>query len=267
VMLPMYQSEALWIHFDSPRGYPFAVKVATGKINAVTGEAWSDGLHRNPQDYAAVPGQPWLDGYCVQKGIIRQFVAMPLGSGYSAEEQITGRAEHGGVQIVVYPVRAEVWERMRRATVSSRFVVADAMPMLAESPGDYDMGLAPGGKMEQDIYDDELRLEDWETRQRGRCFVHLANSLVWQSITGAPPPSPPLTAEAYTRAGLPWFDYYDDRHQAVEGAAKLNALDSVTQMGKKKGEVPLPENTSVDPQNVIPLKPKRTPDEVREGRF
>jgi hypothetical protein len=36
---------------------------------------------------------------------------MPLGSGYSAEEQITGEAEHGGIQIVVYPMKQEVFEK------------------------------------------------------------------------------------------------------------------------------------------------------------
>ena len=40
----MHQTEALWIHFStSPGGggnYPFAVKVATGKICAITGENW-----------------------------------------------------------------------------------------------------------------------------------------------------------------------------------------------------------------------------------
>jgi hypothetical protein len=64
--------------------YPFAVKVATGKIKAVTGETWREGLSRNPQDHLVVPTQPWLDGYCVEKGIIRQFVAMPPGEGYTA---------------------------------------------------------------------------------------------------------------------------------------------------------------------------------------
>ena len=48
---------------------------------------------RDPQNYVVVPGQPWLDGYCVEKGIIRQFVAMPLGQGYSVEEQLTGEPE------------------------------------------------------------------------------------------------------------------------------------------------------------------------------
>jgi hypothetical protein len=45
-MMPMYQSEALWINFSSKylhkhrTEYPFAVKMATGKINAVTGDEW-----------------------------------------------------------------------------------------------------------------------------------------------------------------------------------------------------------------------------------
>ena len=49
VLLPMYQSEALWINFSG--GYPCAIKIATGKINAVTGEKWTNDLHRKPQDY------------------------------------------------------------------------------------------------------------------------------------------------------------------------------------------------------------------------
>ncbi|MDP6180792.1 MAG: hypothetical protein QGG48_12950, partial [Desulfatiglandales bacterium] len=99
VFLPMYQAEALWINFESD--YPFAVKVAAGKVDAVTGNSWTDDLENPLQNYLVVPDQPWLDGFCVSKGKIRQFVAMPLGEGYTAEEQITGKAEHGGMQIIV----------------------------------------------------------------------------------------------------------------------------------------------------------------------
>ena len=98
-MLPMYQSEAMWLNFgshyvpDRAARYPFAVKVATGKVCAVSGETWRNDLDRQPkQNYLAIPKQPWLDGYCVEEGLIRQFVAMPLGAGYTAEEQVTGEA-------------------------------------------------------------------------------------------------------------------------------------------------------------------------------
>ena len=110
VFLPMYQAEALWINFRGD--YPMAVKIAAGKVNAVTGEAWSEGLSGEPQDYMVVPGQPWLDGFSVQKGLIRQFVAMPLGEGYTAEEQLTGEAEHGGLQIAVYPMKRSKYEEI-----------------------------------------------------------------------------------------------------------------------------------------------------------
>jgi hypothetical protein len=150
-----FNSEYLWDHGTS---YPFAIKVATGKINAVTGDNWKDGLKRRPQDYMVSTEQPWLDGYCVEKGFIRQFVAMPLGSGYSAEEQITGEAEHGGIQIVVYPMNRKVFEkRFPKREPEERLMYAsldsDVCFSLAE-PCAADMGLAPGGRMRQEIYED-----------------------------------------------------------------------------------------------------------------
>jgi len=276
VMLPMYQSEAMWLLF-SPRSvknrwtsYPFAIKVAAGKINAVTGRNWSDALSGKPQDYMVAPGQPWLDGFCVEKGLIRQFVAMPLGAGYSAEEQLTGKAEHGGLQIVVYPMRREVFER--------RFPEVEYMDSClrdyssAAEPGvkqkrSRSMGLAPGGRMKQEIYSDPFDFDDWEVEHKSRCFIHIANSMVWREITGRQPPTTPPTAKEYAKAGLPWFNYYDDRAKALEGAPALASLKSVAEMGADKGDVPLPENESVTPETVIRLRRNLQKDEVREGRF
>lgn len=108
VMVPLYQSEALWLGFDpqfsAAHGahYPFAIKVATGKVSALTGKKWSKKLRDG--DYMVSPGQPWLDGYVVEDGVIRQFVAAPLGLGVTVEEQVTGEAEFGGLQIEVVPM-------------------------------------------------------------------------------------------------------------------------------------------------------------------
>ncbi len=267
VMLPMYQSEALWINFSGD--YPFAIKVAAGKINAVTGEDWTNGLHRDPQDYMVAPEQPWLDGFCVEKGLIRQFVALPLGSGYSAEEQLTGKAEHGGLQIVAFPLKREVYERIRPRQVLGRSMdfqgEAEMMACLSdEAPGDFDMGLGAGGQMEQEIYDDSYGFDDWDLRHSSRCFVHLANSMVWRAITGDDPPTVPPTSSEYTRAGLPWFDYYSDS-KALQGSEKLAKVKSVAQLGKEKGDVPLPENQSVKVESVIKLRKGLKKGQVREG--
>jgi hypothetical protein len=279
-IFPMYQSEAMWLCFSSGGWlsggsyggdrdggpYPFAIKVAAGKINAVTGEPWSDGIGRSPQNYMVSPTQPWLDGYCVEKGVIRQFVAMPLGAGYSAEEQITGEAEHGGLQIIAYPMKADAYERLMRKRDRIRgmeeFVTMDFC--LSESPAAMlDMGLAPGGRMKQEIYDDPYKLKDWDIKHSSRCFVHIANSLVWRQITGEAPPTVPPTAKEYKNAGLPWFDYYSDA-KALKGSKTLAKLKSVATLGKKKGEVPLPENETVVPDHIIELRRGLAKNQVRE---
>jgi hypothetical protein len=264
VMLPMYQSEALWIRFHASHRYPFAVKIATGKINAASGEAWQDGLNRDPQDYLVVPNQPWLDGYCVEEGIIRQFVAMPLGAGYSAEEQLTGEAEFGGIQVMAYPLKAEVYERIyaQRGAYLQRGELD--VQAVAFAP---DMGLAPGGRMRQQIFSDEHKGEDWDLACSSRCFVHILNSLVWLSVTGAVPPTPPPTSEAYSKAGYPWFELYDDEAAALKGADPLAGLKSIVELSGELGDAALPENVSVDPVNVVQLRRGLLPDQVREGEF
>jgi hypothetical protein len=265
VMLPMFQSEALWISFGYRGGYPFAVKVATGKINAVDGKPWASGLARGPQNYVVTPPQPWLDGYCVEKGVIRQFVAMPLGAGYTAEEQITGEAEHGGIQIVAYPIKRELYEEMLRRDRSRPRSQRFSAGLQECAPASAAMGLAPGGRMRQHIYDDAHGLDAWDQAHGSRCFVAIANSLCWRAITGEAPPSLPPTARDYAKAKLPWFDYYADA-PAVEGAGVLANLLSVVGMGKKKGETPLPENDSADASVVVPLGPgKPGPRPVREA--
>ena len=151
IFFPMYQAEAMWINFDGE--YPMSVKVAAGKIDALTGENWNNELSKRPQDYLVVPEQPWLDGFCVGEGLIRQFVAMPLGEGYSAEEQLTGEAQHGGLQIVVYPMKASRYSAWLEEQVPSEHV------MYSPVSAPLEMGLAPGGLMRQEIYEDPYGLD------------------------------------------------------------------------------------------------------------
>ena len=255
VFLPMYQAEALWLDFDG--SYPMAVKVAAGKINAVTGEGWENELSSRPQDYVVIPEQPWLDGFSVMEGMIRQFVAMPLGEGFTAEEQLTGEAEHGGLQIVVYPMKASLYE----AEDEEVGLVAYGPPPVYSPPRE--MGLAPGGLMRQEIYEDDYGLEAWETPVRSRCFVHILNSVQFFNVTSAYPPNLPPTAMEYTEAGLPWFDYYGGDLKALEGAEKLAGLDSVAAKKLKKGKGFLEDNEPVQPKVVKTLGKGK----VREGEF
>jgi hypothetical protein len=258
VFLPMYQAEALWINFDCD--YPFAIKISAGKIDATTGDEWSNNLKRNPQNYLVVPEQPWLDGFCISKSQIRQFVAMPLGEGYTAEEQLTGEAEHGGIQIIAYPMKKECYQELHSGYIESmRNCLCSDMSL------DANMGLAPGGIMRQEIYEDPYGYKAWDRSISSRCFIHIANSTTYKSITNSPPPTIPPSATQYTDAGLPWFDYYAAELKAIEGSKDLASLDSVAVKGIKKGEKPLPENLPVNPPNIKKIKTNKSL--IRERDF
>lgn len=255
VFFPMYQAEAMWIHFDAD--YPFAIKIAAGKINAVTGDTWNNELHDNPQDYVVIPKQPWIDGFCVAKGRVRQFVAMPLGSGYTAEEQLTNMAEHGGIQIIAYPMKFEHYRELDQSR--PRFSFAESGKYFETRI----VGLAPGGLMWQDIYEDIHDLSAWAKTAKSRCFVHLLNSEVYRSLTDKEPPSPVITAKRYTEYGLPWFKYYDENATAVQAQDKLAGLDSVAAKSIKKAGKTLLGNESVNPEKIHSLRVSK----VREGEF
>jgi len=259
VLLPMYQSEALWINFDTD--YPMAIKIAAGKINAVTGKSWSNDLHVKPQDYLAVPLQPWLDGFKTKGDLVNQFVAAQLGQGVTAEEQITGSAEFGGLQIIVYPLKKEIYEA-EQARVKAMELDCLEMPMFcmsesrSESMG---MGLGLGGAIKQKIYTDDRPLSDYADTS-SRCFVHLVNSHVWQSVTNEPLPHPPISRTDYETHGIPWYEIYDDNASAVPASDVLGGLKTISQFAINK-EL---DNTPISVSKPIKLGNVKI---VDEGKF
>jgi hypothetical protein len=284
VMMPLYQAEAMWLSFSGRRhydAYPFALKIAAGKINAVSGKPWRPDLDASERDYVVVPEQPWLDGFCVAKDVVRQFVAMPLGSGYSVEEQITGKPEHGGLQVIAYPMKKERYEELarrreeeRRRAGAVRMYMSDGVgaPMLsracAAAPARA-MGLAAGGRMRQQIYADPYGIDAWDQSASGRCFVTMVDAVQWQEITGEPPAGRPPTAADYSKAGLPWFDYYAADVETLAGAPPLTMVKSVAELAAEKGEQVLGPDGDVEPGNVVQIgaSTRDKPRPVSESRL
>ncbi|MFD9727289.1 hypothetical protein [Streptomyces sp. NPDC059072] len=103
----------------------------------------------------------------------------------------------------------------------------------ARPPAAPAMGLGVGGSMRQEVYRDDRPLSDWAEEPAGRVFVHLVPPPAWRRITGEDAPPSPIDRAAYTRAGLPWFDHYD------ESAADLppaEALERVKPVGEWLGD-------------------------------
>jgi len=271
IAIPLRQAEALWIDFYDGFSPPAAVKVGTGLVNAINGQAWTDGLPATPQGYVVLPEQPWLDGYCVEPGIIRQFVAASLGSRNTAEEQLEGTS-HGGLQFEVFSIKpsvylqkivrpempetieqlvdAAIWEmifshhRARRAK--------ECCPVVP-GPG---MGMAAGGAMEQEIYEDQWGADAWDLERPARFWVHLCDAHLWRDLTGEAPPGKPMSAVDYAAEGLPWYDYYNDDRVVLKGSERLGSLKTTAELPEFSESAGESIDTSVDVGRVIHLGPK-----------
>ncbi len=198
VFLPMYQREAMWIALAGRHWRPNAVKIAAGKINAVSGKPWDQKLKKPSRgllgfgeaevDYMVCPPQPWIDGFKTEDDVIRQFIAMPLGMGYTVEGQVTGKEEHGGVQIIVYEPKAGRFPETPPpppAMAAPRNDLLGGVPMFSPPPpmmappapapaaAGAAMGLGTGGKITQKIYPDPHGIEAWDEEHYGRVFVHI----------------------------------------------------------------------------------------------
>ncbi|MEM9193263.1 MAG: hypothetical protein AAGF12_29075 [Myxococcota bacterium] len=264
VFLPMYQREAMWLSFRGQHYKPRAIKIGIGKVCAITGKEWSNGLRDKPQDYVVAPLQPWLDGIATGKGTIRQFVAMPLGMGYTVEGQLTGKEDVGGVQLKVFEPRPGIFPDAPPTDGLRQRALSAMMPMCAAPapPAAGGMGLAAGGRMKQKIYPDPHGIETWDSANCARIFIHLANSAMWREITGEAPPSTPVTAKEYARHGLPWFDLYDEGAATLDPPDKLAGVASVKELDQEKFGTALQDDGSVEPNSV-----KKIGQPVHDGKW
>jgi hypothetical protein len=268
VFIPMYQREALWISFRPRYWKPNAVKIAIGKVNAVSGKPWDQTLHVEENDYLVCPPQPWLDGINAGQGYIRQFVAMPLGMGYTVEAQLTGEESFGGIQIIVYEPKPgrfpdEPPDVAYRVSDNVLYSVAPSIPMPKTGA---EMGLAAGGRMKQKIYPDPHGIDTWDPENYGRTYVHIVNSLMYRELTGEEPPPTPVTAKTYAQHGLPWFDLYDDKLEDIAAPDVLRHVKSVEEQDEEKGFKTQQDDGTVDVPEGKVIKYKMDPEEgMKDG--
>jgi hypothetical protein len=248
VFFPMYQREALWLGFHAASWKPNAVKIAVGGVNAISGEPDTDELRLDPQNYLVCPEQPWLDGIRIGRGAIRQFVAMPLGQGYSIEAAMTGSEVLGGMRIVVFEPKPGVFPETPPAEARPRGGRAYALKQPVQ-----EMGIGAGGVMTQKIYADPYGLAVWDQRNYGQVWVHIVNSRSFQELTGLPPPPTPIDARAYTQHGLPWFALYDEKKLEIPAPSGFTEVKTITARDAELGK----ESRSDDSVEVLETQVKK----------
>lgn len=243
--IPLYQKEAVFIQFEGPGWHPTIAKICVGKINAVSGKTYSEILSANRQDYVVIPDQRWLDGLVSTTGTVKQFVAMPLGQGYTIESQITDEEKFGGFQIVVFDAvdgrfperdpsidKAVIAEEERRRKrkldpLYSQHQIAHALSI--------SMGIAAGGVLKQQIHKDTYGVESWDADRKGGITIHLVNSLAYKAITGHEAPPTPITSAQYQRARIPWHSHYDETVVPVQPPSIFKRILSIASIEKQRG--------------------------------
>jgi hypothetical protein len=104
------------------------------------------------------------------------------------------------------------------------------------------MALGAGGRMRQKIYPDRHGRDVWDTANFGRAELRLANSRRWREISGLEPPPTPIDTAAYTAAGLPWFDLYDEGESTVApgGTQRIATIaERDRELGDNAGDRPV----------------------------
>ncbi|KAJ3497268.1 hypothetical protein NLG97_g2028 [Lecanicillium saksenae] len=122
VLIPMYPREALSLGFSALKEYEgsalqdeydqlefqcsqIAIRISCGGISATNLSDINNQAGLTEQNFVVLPEQERLDGFLSApkegRGVVRQFVAMASGLGYSAEFQITGEEAINGVQLLI----------------------------------------------------------------------------------------------------------------------------------------------------------------------
>lgn len=248
--IPMWPHEAMWMSF-SPKN-TVALMVGAGMVNAITGERITSTLS-NTQNYVACPPQPWLDGFKPTAGEkVFQFVAAQLGSGETAEEQILGTAEFGGIQFGLFKPKIALIStdtlhefaisagpsttpRMYRAAGATGMSVMSSFSAgpLGAGVDARSMGLGAGGSIRQKIYPDPYLNgrdvnEVWHAEPSDKGYVYIVHASDFKSITGMAAPLSPITYKTYQEQHLPWFGLPDGNWDDTKGGEAIDNLKPVS---------------------------------------
>jgi hypothetical protein len=206
--IPMYQREGLYVRFENAVPWqPYAVKVSIGGVNAISGEAHNTRIREEPQDYLVCPPQLWLDGIYTGRGTLRQFVAVPLGAGYSVEGDLSGSETVGGIQITVFAPKPGSFPE---APPEKKPVIRPTSLRQGAGAETAKMGLAAGGNINEKVLPDPHGYETWDQNNFAEVSVHILNSAQFKVTTGLEPPPTMINEETYSEHGFPWFPLYGE---------------------------------------------------------
>src|SRR5439155_10242305 len=105
---------------------------------------------------------------------------------------------------------------------------------------------AAGGSIRQQIFEDQYGYQTWDDGRLVRLTIRIVDTVTFKRITSREAPPIPVSAEHYTKAGLPWF-HYVEHAPALAPSGILARIRGVRQIDRLKG-------TKTAPAAAIPIK-------------
>lgn len=114
-----------------------------------------------------------------------------------------------------------------------------------------EMGIAVGGRLIQDIYEDGYPRYIWNKSRTRLVNIQIFDSLTFEAVTHIVPPMTPITAQTYIDAGLPLFAIEEEVDRRLDGEENLKGVKSVSMMDEVVGI------GSGSDAEINPSKPKK----------
>lgn len=106
---------------------------------------------------------------------------------------------------------------------------------LPVTPPSATLSLAKGGQIKQSIQPDLYNPAIWHPSHTLAFNLHLINSELFPSITGAAAPPTPITALTYAAAGLPFYDMKEEQ-SPIHGGANFASVKSIAEIENRVDE-------------------------------
>ena len=209
-------SGSLTLEFKSPDAYPFAVMVAIGTVDCLSGLPFDGQLMRTPQNYIPLPCQNWIDAWRDGNGDTRQFLP-PLPGPPDKDGVPTPREDESDcLSIIFVPMKGDAFKHYTNVLdenagrpvygasdfqerFQETFMMLGRMAYEREKGEKWDTGTT---------HPDPFDADDWDLSHAQKVTVTLVRPEAWTKITGGPPEGPFFERQIYDDAGVPWSDEY-----------------------------------------------------------
>ena len=231
MILPLYQSEAMSIYFNSNfikehnNGYPFAIKIDFENFNAINGRKVTNSLNDNPKNYITNLEQSVFESY-IEENNFHQFIAPPLGLITSENSFFQKNINNYSIYIQIVPLKQELFNVnfpvlnnvSENNTENEICAIEEIIPLIVQDEQDSEELVY--GVNDENIKEDENDYvsSDWDNKLSKKLTIHVINTHFWQNyLADKLIPREPIKYKHYKYFDISWLEQYNEEYSFTIG--------------------------------------------------